>query len=177
MLGTATGRASLDRRLAPGSGLYHLHLGNDGDAQGRPDPARQSGQRALITGEAFGLTPEDRVSLVATPGFDASLWELGMALLHGMAIVPVSRALRDDPWALKQWYKKHGVTVAFHAPSYLRVSKEIPFDGLRVLITGGEAPNHDDARRHADCLALWNAYGPTETCIFMCAERLSAARP
>ena len=63
-----------------------------------------------------------------------------------MAVVPVSRALRDDPWALKRWYKQHGVTVAFHAPSYLRVSKQTPFDGLRILITGGEAPNHDDAQ-------------------------------
>jgi amino acid adenylation domain-containing protein/thioester reductase-like protein len=129
---------------------------------------------AYMSGETFGLTSEDRVSLVATPGFDASLWELGMALLHGMAIVPVSRSLRDDPWALKRWYTAHGVTVAFHAPSYLRVSQQTPFEGLRVLITGGEAPNHEDARRHAGHLDLWNAYGPTETCIFVCAEHISA---
>ena len=127
---------------------------------------------ALMTGETVGLTPDDRFSLVATPGFDASLWELGAALLHGMALVPVSRALRDDPWSLKQWYKTHGVTVAFHAPSWLRVSRQTPFDGLRVLITGGEAPNHDDAKHHANHLALWNAYGPTETCIFVCAEQM-----
>jgi len=136
---------------------------------------------AYASGETFGLTPDDRFSLVATPGFDASLWELGAALLHGMAIVPISRALRDDPWALKQWYKSYGVTVAFHAPSYLRVSQQTPFDGLRILITGGEAPNHDDARHHTNHLALWNAYGPTETCIFTCAERMSphpdAGRP
>jgi len=136
---------------------------------------------AYMSGEAFGLTPEDRFSLVATPGFDASLWELGGALLNGMALVPVSRALRDDPWALKQWYKAYGVTVAFHAPSYLRVSKQTPFEGLRVLICGGEAPNHDDARRHANHSNFFNAYGPTETCIFVCAEQISthpdASRP
>ena len=136
---------------------------------------------ALASGELFGLTPEDRVSLAATPGFDASLWELGMALLHGIALVPVSSALRDDPWALKEWYKTHGVTVAFHAPSYLRVSQDKPFEGLRVLLTGGEAANHADAKRDADRLAMWHAYGPTETCIFVCAEQVSAnadpARP
>ena len=60
---------------------------------------------AYMSEETFALTPEDRVSLVATPGFDASLWELGIGLLHGRSIVPVSRALRDDPWALKRWYK------------------------------------------------------------------------
>ena len=131
--------------------------------------------------ETYGLTAEDRFSLVATPGFDASLWELGATLLCGMSLVPVSRALRDDPWALKHWYKTHGVTVAFHTPSYLRVSKQTRFEGLRVLITGGEAPSHDDARQHANDLALWNAYGPTETTIFVCAEPMTphpdASRP
>ena len=125
-----------------------------------------------MTGEMAGLMPDDRLSLVSTPGFDASLWELGAAFLHGMAIVPISRALRDDPWALKQCYKKHGVTVAFHAPSYLRVSKETPFEGLRILLCGGEAPSHDDVRCHADHLAFWNVYGPTETTVFVCGEQL-----
>lgn len=129
---------------------------------------------ACSSGELFGLTSEDRFSLVATPGFDASLWELGAALTNGMALAPTPRTVRDDPWALKRYYKANGVTVAFHAPSYLRVSKQTPFDGLRILITGGEAPNHDDARCHAGYLDCWNAYGPTEACIFVCAERLSA---
>ena len=129
---------------------------------------------ALMTGETCGFKRDDRVSLVATPGFDASLWELGIALLHGLAIVPVSRTLRDDPWALKRWYKTHGVTVAFHTPSYLRVSRQTPFEGLRILICGGEAPTHEDARLHAGPIAFWNAYGPTETCIFVCAEQIAA---
>ncbi|PKU22236.1 non-ribosomal peptide synthetase [Telmatospirillum siberiense] len=128
----------------------------------------------LMTREALGLTPEDRVSLVATPGFDASLWELGLGLLLGMSIVPVSRALRDDPWELKKYYKRMGVSVAFHTPSYLRVGKQTPFDGLRNLLTGGEPPNHDDARHHAGPVALWNAYGPTETSLFVCVERLTS---
>ncbi|MES2355827.1 MAG: amino acid adenylation domain-containing protein [Pseudomonadota bacterium] len=126
-----------------------------------------------MTGESVGLVPEDRVSLVATPSFDASLWELSMGLLHGMALVPVSQALRDDPWALKKYYTELGVTVAFHVSSYLRVSKQVPFEGLRILITGGEAPNHDDVKHHAGHLAFWNAYGPTETCIIVSMGRVS----
>lgn len=128
----------------------------------------------LMTRETLGLTPEDRVSLVATPGFDASLWELGLGLLLGMTIVPVSRGLRDDPWELKKYYKRMGVSVAFHTPSYLRIGKQTPFEGLRNLLTGGEAPNHDDARHHAGHVAFWNAYGPTETSLFVCVERLTA---
>lgn len=127
---------------------------------------------ALATGETVGLRADDRMALAATPGFDASLWELGLALLHGMALVPVPPDLRDDPWALKDAYAALGVTVAFHAPSYLRVSQEKPFRGLRVLLTGGEAPNADDARHHAADLAFWNAYGPTEASILASMGRI-----
>ncbi|KAA1057544.1 non-ribosomal peptide synthetase [Azospirillum argentinense] len=127
---------------------------------------------ALATGETVGLRADDRMALAATPGFDASLWELGLALLHGMALVPVPPELRDDPWALKDAYAALGVTVAFHAPSYLRVSQETPFRGLRVLLTGGEAPNADDARHHATDLAFWNAYGPTEASILASMGRI-----
>ncbi|MDQ2106642.1 non-ribosomal peptide synthetase, partial [Azospirillum isscasi] len=127
---------------------------------------------ALATGETVGLRADDRLSLAATPGFDASLWELGLALLHGMALVPVPPELRDDPWALKDAYEALGVTVAFHSPSYLRVSKEKPFRGLRILLTGGEAPNADDARHHAADLAFWNAYGPTEASILVSMGRI-----
>ncbi|MBB3264822.1 amino acid adenylation domain-containing protein/thioester reductase-like protein [Azospirillum sp. OGB3] len=127
---------------------------------------------ALGTGETVGLRADDRMALAATPGFDASLWELGLALLHGMALVPVPPDLRDDPWALKDVYAELGVTVAFHAPSYLRVSQEKPFRGLRILLTGGEAPNADDARHHAADLAFWNAYGPSEASILVSMGRI-----
>ncbi|EPY02603.1 non-ribosomal peptide synthetase [Magnetospirillum fulvum] len=128
----------------------------------------------LMSGETFGLTPNDRFALVATPGFDASLWELGIGLLLGLALVPISRSLRDDPWALKAYYARHGVTAAFHAPSYLRISRQTPFRGMRVLLTGGEAPTLDDVACHADQAAFWNAYGPTETCIFVSADLIPA---
>ena len=127
----------------------------------------------LMTGETVGgMLPTDRVALVATPGFDASLWELGLGLLHGLPLVPVSHALRDDPWALKRRYRDAQVSVAFHAPSYLRISKDTPFDGLRVLITGGEAPSLDDVRHYAGHSAFYNAYGPTETCIIVSMQRI-----
>lgn len=121
----------------------------------------------LSTLDAVGRRDEDRVALVATPAFDASLWEMGLALLHGLPLVPVTRAEREDPWGLKDIYRDLGVTIAFHAPSYLRVSQDKPFPScLRILLTGGEAPSHEDVA-HYPGIEFWNCYGPTETSIIV----------
>lgn len=126
----------------------------------------------LGASELISVQSEDRVSLASTVGFDASLWELGLGLLNGIAMVPVSKALRDDPWRLKRYYSEHGVTIAFHTPSYLRVSEQLPFEGLRVLLTGGEAPNHHDVSCYAAASEFWNFYGPTESTIIISGERI-----
>ena len=137
-------------------------------------PVTHAGYVNAVLGvaEMVGLRPDDRMSLAATVGFDASLWELGHGLLTGIALVPVSQALRDDPWMLKRYYRELGVTIAFHTPSYLRLSEQVPFEGLRILLTGGEPPNHRDVRHHADRLAFWNFYGPTETAIVVSGGRI-----
>ena len=131
----------------------------------------------LSTLEAAGQRPDDRVALVATPAFDASLWEMGLALLHGLPLVPVTRAEREDPWSVKDLYRDLGVTIAFHAPSYLRVSRDKPFPAsLRLLLTGGEAPSREDAACYPG-LAFWNCYGPTETSIIVSLGLIPADHP
>ncbi|NTW69316.1 MAG: amino acid adenylation domain-containing protein [Chlorobiaceae bacterium] len=115
--------------------------------------------------ERIGLRDDDRIALVSTITFDASLWEMGHGFFSGIAMVPVAPALREDPWQMKPYYRDLGVTVAFHTPSYLRVSEKLPFEGLRILLTGGEAPNHNDVALYAGSVAFWNFYGPTEATI------------
>jgi amino acid adenylation domain-containing protein/thioester reductase-like protein len=119
----------------------------------------------LGVAERVGLRDNDRIALVSTISFDASLWEMGHGLLNGITMIPVSPSLREDPWQMKPYYQELGVTIAFHTPSYLRVSEKLPFEGLRILLTGGEAPNHQDVSLYASQLAFWNFYGPTEATI------------
>ena len=129
---------------------------------------------ALSFAQIHQFSQKDRNSLVATPTFDASMWELLMTLVVGGTVVPINKVLRDDPWELKRYYSKMGVTVAFHVPSYLRTSQETPFIGLQLLMTGGEAPNHADAHFHAPPLKFWNAYGPTETSLIISMGAIDA---
>ena len=119
----------------------------------------------LGVAERIGLRDNDRIALVSTISFDASLWEIGHGLLNGITLVPISPSLREDPWQMKPYYHELGVTIAFHTPSYLRVSEKLPFEGLRILLMGGEAPNHQDVSLYAGRLAFWNFYGPTEATI------------
>lgn len=115
--------------------------------------------------DRIGLHDNDRVALVSTISFDASLLEIGFGLLKGITLVPISPSLREDPWQMKPYYHELGVTFAFHTPSYLRVSEKLPFEGLRILITGGESPSYQDVSLYAGRLAFWNFYGPTEATI------------
>ncbi|MDV7340258.1 amino acid adenylation domain-containing protein [Terasakiella sp. A23] len=128
----------------------------------------------FMTEEAIGFNADDRIAMAASSGFDASLWELGMGLLLGGAVVPISHELRDDPWAMKQYYRDVGVTIAFHAPSYVRISRDEPFGSLRALLTGGETPSHEDLAAHGHELDFFNAYGPTETSIIVSLTHVPA---
>ncbi|MBZ4218930.1 MAG: amino acid adenylation domain-containing protein [Chlorobium sp.] len=155
-----------DKAGSPDDIAYIIYTsGTTGTPKGVPISHASYINTILGVTERIGVKEDDRMSLAATVGFDASLWELGHGLLNGIALVPVSLALRDDPWQLKPYYRELGVTIAFHAPSYLRVSEKLPFEGLRILLTGGEAPNLRDVRHHASKLAFWNFYGPTEATI------------
>ncbi|MDG5493327.1 non-ribosomal peptide synthetase [Niveispirillum sp. BGYR6] len=164
--------------LAPTATAYIIYTsGTTGAPKGTK--VRHDGMinAILSTLEAAGCTPGDRVALVATPAFDASLWEMGLGLLHGLPLVPVTRIEREDPWGVKDLYRDLGVTIAFHAPSYLRVSQDKPYaPGMRVLLVGGEAPSHEDVAHHPG-IAFWNCYGPTETSIIVSLGRIAPDHP
>lgn len=163
----------VDRDSAPDHPAYIIYTsGTTGRPKGVICHHDGMNNAIFITDEAIGFKEYDRVAMVASAGFDASLWELGMGLLLGGALVPIDHALRDDPWAMKTYYQDMGVTIAFHAPSYVRISRDTPFNSLRALITGGETPSHDDLAAHKHELEFFNAYGPSETSIIVCITHI-----
>jgi amino acid adenylation domain-containing protein/non-ribosomal peptide synthase protein (TIGR01720 family) len=115
--------------------------------------------------ETFGVAPQDRVVLVASPAFDASLSEVFMGLLAGAAVVPADAATVADAQAFPAFLGRTGVTVATLPPAYLSALGRPDLGGLRVLITAGEAPVAADLRHYARRLRYFNAYGPTETSV------------
>jgi len=119
--------------------------------------------------------PGERVALVASPGFDASVWEVWLALTSGASIhVPPAEILASAP-DLLAWYAREKVGFSFAPPVLVEamLGEETPVGlALRYLMAGGDRLR---LRPRPDCpFAVGNNYGPTEASI-VTAEGLVAA--
>ena len=52
---------------------------------------------------AFNVTAADRATQVASPAFDAAVWELWPYLTAGAAVYIPHEDTRVDPWLLRDW--------------------------------------------------------------------------
>ncbi len=135
--------------------------------------------RAIVNRLAWGqraypLEPADRVALIASIGFDFSIWELFAPLVVGASVVLPAA---EDVLALAVELEATGTTVAHFVPSVLQALVETgrlaALGQLRLLFAGGEALPRELARRVvAETGArLWNQYGPTEATVDATALR------
>ncbi|TQF02616.1 AMP-binding protein [Kitasatospora acidiphila] len=63
--------------------------------------------------QEFGLTPGDRTTLIAAPGFDASAWEIWPALAAGATLEVPDAATVLAPRELAEWLAERAVTSCF----------------------------------------------------------------
>jgi amino acid adenylation domain-containing protein len=130
----------------------------------------------------YGVGPADRATLVASPGFDASVWEIWPYLTAGSSLRVPPEAVRSEPAALAAWLAREGITISFLPTPLAEAVLEEPLTplaqgSLRFLLTGG-----DTLHRGADDSApfeLVNHYGPTENTVVATATPVErgARRP
>ncbi|POF30627.1 non-ribosomal peptide synthetase [Roseibium marinum] len=125
--------------------------------------------------ETFGIVPEDRVLLFASPAFDASLAELFTCLTSGAALVPATAERIRDGAEFASWMTRERISVATLPPAYLAALDQPELPHLRVLITAGEAPLIRDVAHYAGRLDYFNAYGPTENAVCSTIQRVKSA--
>jgi len=112
---------------------------------------------------AFNTTSSDRATLQASPGFDASVWELWPYLTMGASVHVVDDSIRAVPEDLRDWIVAKGITVSFLPTAVAECMVNLswsPQAALRVLLTGA-----DTLRRYPPPglpFAIVNNYGPTE---------------
>ncbi|MFC4907597.1 AMP-binding protein [Actinomadura gamaensis] len=145
---------------------------------GRPKGVVMShrGVIAFLRGaEAEGLiTAGDRVASTSPLQFDFALFDIGFALSHGAALVPVPRDRLNWPRRFAAYLRETGATQVNGVPSIWRpvlrhdpgVLAELGGNGLRGILFSGEDFPLDELRGLQKLLPevrFTNAYGATET--------------
>ncbi|HEX2201844.1 MAG TPA: non-ribosomal peptide synthase/polyketide synthase [Longimicrobium sp.] len=112
---------------------------------------------------AFGVTGADRATQLASPGFDASVWEVWPYLTRGASVEVAPEEVRSDPPALRDWLAERRITISFVPTPVAEPMLGLVWPAetaLRWMLTGGDRLR---ARPAADLpFALSNNYGPTE---------------
>ncbi len=112
----------------------------------------------------FAPLPGGHVLQFASLSFDASAWEMAMALGNGAALhLGTSESLLPGA-ALERELERGGITHVTLPPSALEMlSGELP--SLHTLIVAGEACAPELVNRWASGRRFVNAYGPTESTV------------
>jgi amino acid adenylation domain-containing protein len=112
---------------------------------------------------AFRVTAADRAPMMASPGFDASVWEMWPYLTAGASLHLPDDVVRMDAEALRDWLIAQDITVAFVATPMAERLLALTWPSgsrLRALLTGADTLHHRPSPGLP--FALVNNYGPTE---------------
>lgn len=131
------------------------------------------GLSSLISAQKhlFGLSSGESILQFARLSFDASIWEIVMALSVGGRLVLTASEQLMPGAALAKTLKDNYINVATLPPSSLPFLNEYDLPSLRTVISAGEACPLPVAKHWTERTAFFNAYGPTETTVCASAGR------
>ena len=182
-----TVRGALDRGGPEGGdrpvGLDHLAYviytsGSTGRPKGVEIPHRGLLNLVRWHLRAYGVTPADRATQLAGPGFDASVWELWPILAVGAAVAIPPAEIRADPARLGPWLAEQGVTISFLPTPVAEMALEegrFQSSPLRVLLVGGDRLHQGPPPGLP--FAVVNHYGPTEGSVVATAGAAGLGEP
>ncbi|WP_424184828.1 amino acid adenylation domain-containing protein [Actinokineospora sp. G85] len=122
--------------------------------------------------DTFGVRPGDRVLQWASASFDASVFEIALALGAGAELRLVDRDQARPGPDLARLLADTGVTALTIPPSALSALPADDLPDLRLLVSAGEALPDAVAARWDTGRRFVNAYGPTETTVWATARQV-----
>lgn len=124
----------------------------------------------------FDLPSESRVLQFSSLSFDASLFEITMALARGATLVLGTPDALLPGRPLLQFMRDEGITAATLPPSALETLPSAHLPELRLLNIAGEVCSQELVERWSEGRAVFNLYGPTETTIWATYARCSGRK-
>jgi amino acid adenylation domain-containing protein len=116
--------------------------------------------------DTFEVRPIDRASVLASPAFDASVWEVWPYLTAGASLHVPGPAAVAAPCSLRDWLVEAGITISFVPTPMAEALLGLPWpldSALRFVLTGGDVLHR---RPPPDIpFTLVNNYGVTEATV------------
>ncbi|MDQ0815166.1 amino acid adenylation domain-containing protein [Streptomyces sp. B3I7] len=159
-------------RLRPESAAYVIYTsGSTGRPKGVTLTQRGLANLTDAQRSTFTVDPGHRVLQFASPSFDASVFELAMALCSGATLVlPPRRDVLYGP-GLGDFLAEARITHITLPPSVLAMVPERELPHLETIVCAGEALPQQLVDRWAPGRAMFNAYGPTEITVWASVSR------
>ncbi|MCS0600877.1 amino acid adenylation domain-containing protein [Streptomyces sp. LP11] len=159
-------------RSHPDSAAYVIYTsGSTGRPKGVTLTQRGLANLADAQRSTFTVRPGHRVLQFASPSFDASVFELAMALCSGATLVlPPRRDVLYGP-GLGDFLADTRISHITLPPSVLAMVPERELPYLETIVCAGEALPQQLVDRWAPGRAMFNAYGPTETTVWASVSR------
>ncbi|WP_312873266.1 non-ribosomal peptide synthetase [Kibdelosporangium persicum] len=156
---------TLDVVIQPDQAAYVIYTsGSSGVPKGVVVSHRGFAGLAVSHRDRLEVGPDSRVLQFASPSFDASVWELVMALASGATLVVAeNEQLSGEP--LSRTLSTNAVSHMTVPPSVLATLPVGELPDLSTVVVAGEMLPVDLAKVWAEGRRLINAYGPTETTV------------
>ena len=163
--------------LTPDHAAYVIYTsGSTGTPKGVVLSHRGLAQLQMLHRDRFGAGPGAHVLQYAPVTFDASVWDLVMALLTGACLHLAGTEALLPGAALAATLAERGITHMTLPPSNLALLPAEP-GTLRTVVLAGEALPAELAQRWRGKVRLWNGYGPTEATVCGTVHDCAATPP
>ncbi|NEQ40109.1 MAG: amino acid adenylation domain-containing protein [Okeania sp. SIO3I5] len=120
---------------------------------------------ATVQMQEFQVSSNSRVVQFASLSFDASIWEIVMALGSGASLYLGSRDTLMPGAGLSQWLRENKITHITIPPSALAVMPREELPSLKTIVVAGEACPPELISQWSVGRQFVNAYGPTESTV------------
>jgi amino acid adenylation domain-containing protein len=169
------------RRALPRNLAYLFYTsGSTGRPKGVMMSHREVVQFAAGLGETMPLGPGHRVALASNVSFDAAVFELWGAWLHGAAVVGLDRDVLLSVDALHDALRAQRITHLYQTAALFNqhvLARPDVYASLEQLVFGAEAVGTDGVRlmlAHGRPRRVLHEYGPTEATVWCTLERVAS---